>query len=131
MHVIPVRAVDEWFVERLRHLECSAEASAYVAGVLRSMVRPKAGIELSDRSIVLAFRDAGVDFGQLQSIGDWVLWAETFAPGSISAREAVDAVAQEAYFRCFRLSRGQWAVYEELANDLPKIVVRTRLLFVT
>lgn len=131
MSIAPVRSLDTWFAERLSLIECSREAAAYVGGVLRTQAHPRSEDVLSDRSMVLAYRDASLagDFAAFQRVGDWVLWAETFVPRSIDGLAAFDRFGRLAYLRCHSLMHGKWQVYEELATDLPRIVAQARLLF--
>lgn len=128
-----VRGLDAWFLERLTGLQYRPETIAYIAGVLKTLGHPGPEDDMSGRSIVLAYLDAVErgDFVAFQRIGDWVLWSDVVLPGSIKhSREIVHAVGQRSYRSCHRILQGQWALYEELANDLPQIVlhVRSRLV---
>lgn len=131
MGIVQVRSLDGWFTEALGLMGCSAEAKAYVAGVLKTQARPPREDVLSDRSVVIAYRDAEVagDFAAFQRIGDWVLWAESFVPRSIDGLAAFDRFGRLAYLRCHSLTRGAWQVYEELSTDLPRIVAHVRSSF--
>lgn len=116
--------LDSWFADRLRHLKHKPETVAYVVSVLKSLAKPKACDDLSKRSIVLEFasaRESG-DFATFQRIGDWVLWVDIVMPESLAGtREIVESVGRQSYYACHRILRGQWRIYEELADELPVI----------
>ena len=121
--------LDTWFALRLTSLRCSADTKAYVTGVL-SRFRT-AEDDLSNVSIVLAWRDASMkgDFAQFQRIGDWVLWVDALCPEHISQnREVVETIGRQSFYSCHRIMKGQWRVFEELADELPKIAVGVRKL---
>lgn len=125
--------LDSWFTERLQHMKHRPETIAYVAGVLKAMSRPLSVDDMSDRSIVLEFayaRESG-DFAAFQRIGDWVLWVDIVMPDAFNGtREAIESVGRQSYYACHRILRGQWRVYEELADELPKIASSARHMLV-
>ena len=121
--------LDDWFADRLTQLRCSADARAYVVGVL--MKYRSADEDLSRRSIVLAYCDARETgrFENFQRVGDWALWVSALQPNE-SDREIVESLGRMSYYTCHRLMRRSWPVYEELADELPVIAsgVRCNLL---
>lgn len=124
-----VTRLDSWFMERLEGLSYRPETLAYVAGVMKTLGHPNVGDDLSGQSVVLAYRDAVLDggFAAFQRIGDWVLWADVVLPRSIEpSKDVVHAIGQSSYRSCHRILRGQWALYEELADELPQLVVHVR-----
>lgn len=105
------------------------ETIAYVAGVLKSLAHPRALDDMSKRSVILEFAEARTtgDFATFQRIGDWVLWVDIVMPDAlVGTREAVESVGRQSYYTCHRILRGQWRVYEELADELPKIALSAR-----
>lgn len=124
-----VTRLDRWFAERLEGLKCREDTRAYVTGVLSGF---KVEGDMSRESVVLAFADARLrgDFAAFQRIGDWVLWVDVVHPHAIhDNREIVESIGRMSYYTCHRIMRGQWHVYEELADELPRIVhgVRCKL----
>lgn len=119
-----VTRLDAWFADRLTDIRCGAEARAYVVGVLSNRID-----DMSDESVVLAFQDASMkgSFATFQRIGDWTLWVSAFAPHpQRGQRELVEKFGRLSYFACHRIMRGQWRLYEELADELPAIVYDVR-----
>ena len=119
-----------WFETRLDPLPHSAEAKAYVAGVFAGFIHSTDGV-LAKESLVLAYaaaREIG-SIPQHQRIGDWVLWAQTFAPDPRNV-VVVESMGRLSYYACFKLLGGQWRLYEELADDLPRLtrMARKRLV---
>lgn len=125
--------LDSWFADRLSGMRRKPETVAYVAGVLKSLAKPRELDDLSDRSVILEFasaRETG-DFATFQRIGDWVLWVNIVMPESLQGHhEAVESVGRQSYYTCHRILRGQWRVYEELADDLPTIARSARHMLV-
>ena len=124
-----VESLDVWITSRLTGLQCTPETTAYVAGVLKALCRPVGDDVFAKRSIVLAFAEARLtgDFVAYQRIGDWVLWTDVVLPTSIERdREVVESIGRASYYSCFKILRGQWRVYEELADELPTIAAKVR-----
>jgi|SRR5581483_1600022 len=119
--------VSQYFAEKLLGLPHSPETIAYVVGVLSK--RHWSDNDFSNNSIAVAFQEAVVkrQFVEFQRIGDWVLLVDTMMPDHFNGfRDFVENVARMSYYQCFRLMGPQWHVYEELADDLPKLVARVR-----
>ena len=124
MELVP--RLDRWFADRLQGLRCREDTRAYITGVLSGF---RSEGDMSRESVVLAFADARQrgDFVAFQRIGDWVLWVEAMHPAAIQDnREVVESIGRLSYYTCHRIMRGQWNLYEELADDLPRIAVCVR-----
>lgn len=122
------RIDERFFAERLTRLRCSPEAKAYIVGVMCSFVRP-VGFEMT--SVVTQFalaRERG-DFVAFQRLGDWILWARSIVP-TVDHVDVWESVGRLSYDACHRLLRGQWKVYEELADGLPDLTRQAHLLIV-
>jgi hypothetical protein len=107
-----------WFSNRLEQLNRSPETKAYIVGVLnRFMISPVD--DLSQRSIVLEFLEAKMsgDFSKFCRIGDWALWSLSFKMHD----SLVESLGRQAYATCYRLLDKKWAVFHELATDLPTV----------
>jgi hypothetical protein len=119
--------LDHWFAERLRGLRYTPETIAYVVGVLS---RKNWDVhDMSTESVVLAFQNASLkcDFSEFQRIGDWVLFIDIVHPIHLDGvREAIESIGRNSYYSCHRILRGQWRVYEELADELPTIARHMR-----
>jgi len=124
-----VTRLDRWFADRLDGLRCREDTRAYVTGVLAGF---RLEGDMSRESVVLAYAEARTkgDFAAFQRIGDWVLWVDAMNPACIQDnREVVESIGRLSYYTCHRIMRGQWHVYEELADELPRIAhgVRCKL----
>jgi hypothetical protein len=122
--IVGVKGLDAWFGERLHSLRFRPETMAYVAGVLKTLAHPREEDVFAKRSVILAYQDARLtgDFAEFQRIGDWVLWVDVILPQHLDGkRDAVEAIGRLSYYTCHRLLKGQWRVYEELADELPAI----------
>lgn len=116
--------IRDWFDERIKHIKCDEKTRAYIVGVYSEQVFVSK--DLSDQSIVLLYHNAD-GFQTYQSIGDWVLWLGTFCEPAFKKHETVyESFARLSYYRCYELLNRQWKVYEELADDLPRILGESR-----
>ena len=123
-HVVKL---DAWFADKLGTLNCREDTRAYVSGVL-SKFHPNKD-SLTNDSIVLAFNDAKLcgDFVAFQRIGDYVLWADSVFPEHTAKnKELVVLLGRLSYYRCHHIMKKQWLVFEELADDLPRIILDIR-----
>jgi hypothetical protein len=121
--------LSSWFDDRLQHIRCARETRAYITGVL--MERVRLGGDMPGRSIVLEYYEASQngDFESFQRIGDWVLWSGVVTPGVFEAHgEVYESLGRLSYYACYRILQRRWQLYEELADELPRIVKESRLV---
>lgn len=120
-----VERLDKWFASKLADLPYGDPTRAYVANVLGHR---RYDNDLSNHSLVLAFADARyrADFAGYQRIGDWVLWVDVFYPEFVVERDLSQSLARQSYYACHRMMRGQWPIYEELADKLPTLIHEIR-----
>lgn len=122
-----IHQVDRWFADRLHGLRYSPDVIAYVAGVLSRKRWENA--DMSKQSVVLAFHSASVtgDFVGFQRIADWVLFVETMYPEHLKGvQDVIESLGRQSYYSCHRIIRGQWRLFEELADELPTIAEASR-----
>ncbi len=117
-----ITRLGDWFDERLEGVTCSAEAKAYVSGILAKYRH--AVDDLSKRSIVLEYAEAqaSASFEGYQRIGDWTLFVFSVYPQSLhESAGIVMSIGQTCYASCDSLMKGRWPVYVELAQELPEL----------
>lgn len=113
--------LEDWFCRSLEAVEASPDARAYLVALFSSM--RSAQEDMSKESIVLAFaqaRDTG-EFMKFQRIGDWVMWGMAFAPESFDVPKVAVDLGRLSYYTCWRLTQKEWRVYEELADEMPRL----------
>lgn len=130
--MVTVDNLERWFDETLKETGYKPDTRAYIIGVLLKH-RSSSELDLSKKSIVLEYKLAieRSDFSTHQRIGDWALWTSTFFPTEDRSRlELTQSFGRLSYYACNRILRGQWRVYEELADELPVIAktVRKRII---
>lgn len=120
-----IQVTKSWFSEMIETVPHSEEAKAYVSSVYAKFAVCADG-DLSKDLILKKFVEARsiADFASLQSIGDWVLWSNTFWNKN---NEAIESAGRLSYYACHRLMNGKWQVFEELGDNLPEIVKNARL----
>lgn len=127
--MILVRGLGDWLTGCLQGLKFSADAVAYVTGVLANN-SPTVIVPRS--SVVLAFCEARRtgDFARYQRLGDETLFVSSVFPEAIvEHRDLIVSLGSLSYYACYRLTQRQWTVYEELADQLPLVAraVKRRL----
>jgi len=121
-----VKGLSTWFADRLQGMPCTPETTAYVAGVL---AKRRTEDDMSTESLVLAYHAASIigDFAGFQRIGDYVLWIDSIYPEFINDhRQVIETIGRQSYSSCHRILKGQWKIYDELAQTLPLITATVR-----
>lgn len=117
----------DWFDRRLRHVRCGRDTRAYLTSLMTE--RLTATGDMSDESVVLAYHDARNQgrFEDFQRIGDWVVWTGIIVPAYHDEHgEVYESIGRLSYYACYRILQRQWTLYEELADELPRIVDEIR-----
>lgn len=125
--VIDVDGLDSWFTTRLSTLSGSDTLKAYVAGVLKGYVSTVHNPLTTSIVMEFAAAHAKGDFVALQRVGDSVLWIGAVLPARFKIYASTyETLGRFSYNACHRMLRGSWPVYEELADELPRIIKTTR-----
>lgn len=121
MGLITCISLEDWFTVRLESLKASSDARAYLVSLFSSMKSTEH--DMSDKSVVLSFADARLsrDFAGLQRIGDWTVFSLSIAPQSLVEKKLTIDIARMSYYSCWKMTHSTWKVYEELADELPRI----------
>jgi hypothetical protein len=121
MGLITCVSLEDWFTAQLKNLKASTDAKAYLVSLFSSMKNTKQ--DMSDKSIVLSFADARInrDFAGLQRIGDWTIFSLSLTPQALKEKKLVIDMARISYYSCWKMTSCTWKVYEELADELPRI----------
>lgn len=116
----------DWFSTIVAPTRLHPSTKAYVVGVMTTPPEQFGRRE----SLVLAYAEATGrhDFASFQRIADFVLWADVWCPEFLAAnQQVVESIGRLSYHACYRITRGSWSVYEELADGLPAIVLTLRM----
>lgn len=127
INIFDSSSLNEFFIQKVKDLPCQNNTKSYI---VQLMSKP---IDLSKESITLAFAKAksNYDFAGFQAIGDWLLLTKTAFPKHLrnASSEYYDAIAQNAYYTCYRIVNKQWVLFEELADFFPEIVKKLQIKF--
>lgn len=120
-------SLHEFFMPRIHALQCHETTKSYIVSVLSAPERLK---NLSGQSITLCFAEAKSrsEFASFQNLGDWILFAESVYPASLTdvEPEYYFTIAQMVYYNCFKITRRQLSMYEELADQFQTIITGLR-----
>lgn len=117
--------IESFFVEKTKHLEgCRETTRAYVTKVFITAQKEPADFSKESLTLVYAAAKSNYSFQMFQSLGDWILFAQSLYPNSLkeASTEYYNALAQDSYYRCYRLLNRQWSLFEELADTFPQLV---------
>lgn len=121
MPMLEVVRLEDWFCEQLQEVSVSDPARAYLTTLFSSMKTTKD--DMSRESVVLAYARARDrrEFSEFQRIGDWTIWSLSMVPEHVKEHDLAVDLGRLSYYACWRMLRGEWTLYEELADDLPRI----------
>ena len=107
-------------------LKVSNEATrAYIFNIFASYMRSSAN-DLSTESLTLKYAEAKQEysFEKFQSLGDWIFFTRSLFPTSLknASLDYYDAIAQNSYYRCYKILDRKWILFEELADEFPNFV---------
>jgi hypothetical protein len=126
--VIVVEDLNTVFDQLSQELSCDQETKAYIAGVF-SKYRTTT-FDLSKQNITLTYAQAHFqqDFLTFQTIGDWLLFAESLFPESLhsASEDYFFNLGRLSYGSCYRLINRRWRLYEELSDQFIPLTYQMR-----
>lgn len=121
-------SLEEFFNAKIEKLPCQRSTKAYIYSIFSS---PKKNNDFSKDSITIIYSKAKSEYSLelFQGLADWILFAQTMYPDSLNhaSPEYYQTIAQISYYRCYRIVNRSWALYEELADNLPLIIKMMRV----
>lgn len=117
--VVVQRSIVDFFDTCLDGLSCEEPTRNYIVSLLSSAPT----IPSSPYLVLYAHAVDQGRFEQFQQVADAILWTTIAQPEAIdrSMAETATSVARLSYYTCFRLLRGRWRLYEELADRFHPI----------
>lgn len=121
--LLQVQNLESLFSESIDRLPCQVNTKAYVSNVFSHSVT-----DYSNESLTLVYSRAKFEyrFELFQALADWILFCKTMFPENLNGAsdEYYSALAQDSYYRCYKMINKKWLLFEELADQFP-IVVNT------
>lgn len=117
--------LENFFSEKINSLEKYQEPTrAYVVNVFKNA--KKETTDYSKESITILYNQAKIkhQFDLYQNLGDWILFINSLFPESLNnaSNEYYTVVAQNSYYKCYRILQGKWTLFEELADKFPSLI---------
>lgn len=117
--MINYQNINDFFSEVLKDLKCQEDTRAYIVSIYSKYSH--AVHDLSKDSVTLLFSQARQkqDFPTYQNIGDWIFFANTWAPRHMQfcSKDYYDTIGRLSYYSCYKLINKQWKLFEELADN--------------
>lgn len=125
--------VESFFAEKTKSLQiCRESTRAYITNIF--ITAHKEPVDFSNESLTLVYASAKAkySFQTFQSLGDWILFAQSLYPNSLrdASTDYYNAIAQDSYYRCYRILNRQWVLFEELADTFPRLVSSLQEVFI-
>jgi hypothetical protein len=101
------------------HISASEPAKAYIRSIFKDYI--KAENMPTNMSVTLLYAEAreSYSFEKYQKLGDWIFFSKTVLPGHLvnASDEYYIALAQNSYYNCYLLTKRQWKLFEEMADN--------------
>lgn len=116
--------LEEQFNKITQNLKVSNESTrAYIFGIFKNKLINNN--DLSKDSITIKYAEAkfSYDFEKFQILGDWIFFTKSIFPKSLNraSPEYYDAIAQNSYYRCYKILDKKWILFEELADEFTNL----------
>lgn len=129
--MINYQNINDFFSEVLKDLKCQEDTRAYIVSIYGKYRHTN--FDLSKDSITLLFSQARLkqDFSTYQNIGDWIFFANTWAPKHLkfASKEYYDTIGRLSYYSCYKLINKEWKLFEELADDFINLESQVKKKF--
>jgi hypothetical protein len=126
--VIVIEDLNSMFDKLSQELPCDQATKAYITGVFHKYKTTT--FDLSKQNITLTYAQAHFqqDFETFQTIGDWLLFAESLFPESLNSasEDYFFNIGRLSYNSCYRLINKKWRLYEELSDQFIFITQQIR-----
>lgn len=127
---VQIKRLDLFFQTQVETLSnYTIDTRAYITNTLSSLRHDYSKDSLT---IIYAKAQETSRFDLYQNIGDWILFVKTLCPDNTDAAisEYYDVLAQNAYYRCYRILNKKWELFEELSDTFPILVKDLRDRFI-
>lgn len=128
-----IRNLETFFSEKTKLLKNFQEPTkAYITQVFSNAKKEK--IDYSKESLTIIYAKARNEhrFDLFQNLGDWILFSRSLYPQNLNSASVdyYNAIAQDSYYKCYRIMNKKWIIFEELADRFPHIVNTLQVIFI-
>lgn len=127
-----IDSLESFFTEKLKLLlkNYQKPTCAYVINVFKSAKKESGDYSKDSLTIVYSQAKFEQRFELFQNIADWILFMKSLYPASLrgASEEYYNALAQDSYYRCYRLLNRQWLLFEELADKFPQLTKNLQVI---
>lgn len=100
-------------------INASEQTIAYIRSIFKDYMR--AENMPTNMSVTLLYAEAreSYSFEKYQKLGDWIFFSKTVLPGHLvnASEKYYIALAQNSYYKCYLLTKRQWKLFEEMADN--------------
>lgn len=122
--LVTFQTVESVFSKSIQKLPCQESTKAYISNVFNSA--NKENCDYSNESVTLIYSRAKFEyrFELFQNLADWILFSKTLFPQSLNGASGdyYQAIAQDSYYKCYKMINRKWLLFEELADRFPIVV---------
>lgn len=128
--ILEFNKLSQFFEEQLKSLRCHRDTHSYIIGIYDRF--RSATDDLSKTSLTILYANARDEqnFEKFQKIADYIFFMKTIFPNGLqnASEEYYFSLAQNSYYSCYRLINKSWPVYENLADDFPRLIYNSRII---
>lgn len=128
-----INNLESFFIEKTKPLlkHYQEATRAYIVNVLKSAKKESKDYSKDSLTIIYSKAKLEQNFELFQNIADWILFTKSVYPISLqgASEDYYNALAQDSYYRCYRLLNRQWLLFEELADKFPQTVELLQIMF--
>lgn len=119
--------ISKFFDKRLTNLKCQDRTKDYIVGLLCDF--SKNNYHNANQSLTLIYWRSN-SFLEFQNLADWIFFCEVNFDQHLkdASKEYYYSLAQISYYRCYQLINRQLKIYEQLADELPRLIQDTKFL---
>lgn len=120
--IVQHKQFEDQFNQITQILKVSNELTrAYIFGIFKNKLYNTN--DLSKDSLTIKYAEAkfSYEFEKFQILGDWIFFTKSIYPNSLNkaSPEYYDSIAQNSYYKCYKLLDKKWIVFEELSDQFP------------
>jgi len=121
-----INSLESFFMEKIKLLKNYQEPTrAYIINVFKNAKKGSGDLSKDSLTIIYSKAKSEQCFELFQNIADWILFSKSIHPESLrgASEDYYNVLAQDSYYRCYRLLNRQWSLFEELADKFPQLIV--------
>lgn len=120
--------INDFFSDKLKNVSTDPIIQSYIVSVL--VKYKKNDLNYSKESLTILYSEAKntANFHRFQSLGDFIFFCNTLYPEHLNnaSPDYYHSIGRLSYYSCYRLMNKEWKVFENMADELITLSLKTR-----